>query len=125
MLHTVVWARGQNRLYNNNNNNDKRKKRNSSHYQDEEIEAIVIAHPYDWDKGNKKRYFEGKENINFALRLLDFEFNDGYGSEEGFNVYAWTKTKVIFKLEYDGSERYAYLPRNPVNIFPHSVGILI
>lgn len=88
---------------------------------DEEIEAIAIASPKPNGKyETKQEYFVGKENVFKALKILDFEF-DCHAGPNGYNVYAWTKTKMIFKGEDRGSEGYSYLPRNPVNIYPYPV----
>ena len=45
---------------------------------------------------------------------FDIEFNAGYGGTEGLPVLAWTKTRVYFPTEYDGSESIHSAPRDPV-----------
>lgn len=44
---------------------------------------------------------------------LDFEFNSGYGSEEGKPFTLWTKDYVYFPVQYDGAEWVGRTPRNP------------
>ena len=88
----------------------------------EPFEAIVISkhdkENYDW---STPEYF-GKEMIEEAFKVLDFEFDSGYGGEEGHRLYAWTPTKVIIKSVYDGSESYDIVPRHPSNVMPEAYG---
>ena len=89
----------------------------------EEIEAICIGEKgYNYEDETDKPLFFPKSNIEEALKLLDFEFDSGYGGEEGYRLYAWTKTKVIIKSVYDGSEAYKVVPRNPETIMPVAYG---
>ena len=44
---------------------------------------------------------------------LDTEFDDGFGCAEGLPFTAWTKSWVLFPLEYDGAESVGRAPRNP------------
>jgi len=67
-------------------------------------------------------FFE-KEEIDKALEILDFEFDSGYGGEEGYSVYVWAKDEIIVKGTYDGAEWYEVIPRNPdKDIMPTSIG---
>ena len=86
----------------------------------EKFEAIVLSRRkyYEWQD---PEYF-GPDMIKVALKELDFEFDSGYGGEEGFRLYAWTPTKVIIKSVYDGSEAYEAIPRHPSNIMPQAYG---
>ncbi len=56
------------------------------------------------------------QQVEQALDILDFEFDSSFGGEEGYSLYAWTKTKVIVKGTYDGSEWYEAIPRNPPKV---------
>lgn len=47
---------------------------------------------------------------------LEEEFDSGYGKITSKPFTAWGKEFVYFPLEYDGSERVGYAPRNPGNI---------
>ena len=88
----------------------------------EDILAICIGEK-GWDFEEKPPAYYGKGRINEALKLLDFEFDGGFGGEEGYSLYAWTKSFVIVKGAYDGSEWYEALPRNPTrNERPESIG---
>ena len=54
-----------------------------------------------------------------AIRWIDYWFDSGYGSIARCNaIYAWTKSKVIFVHEYDGSTRIRSVPRNPCQCEP-------
>lgn len=44
---------------------------------------------------------------------LDRKFNDDYGTPEGEPFTLWTKKRVYFPVEYDGSERVSSVPRSP------------
>ena len=41
------------------------------------------------------------------------EFDGGYGSLEGEPFILWTKKRVYFSCQYDGSEYVQSVPRNP------------
>ena len=89
----------------------------------EPILAISIGDKgWSWDQPRIPRLFRGRK-IEEALNILDFEFDSGYGGEEGYSLYAWTKSKVIIKGTYDGSEWYGVVPRNPSkDVKPESIG---
>lgn len=44
---------------------------------------------------------------------LNVEFDDGYGMPEGKPFTAWTNTRVLFPVVYDGAEWVGSAPRNP------------
>lgn len=44
---------------------------------------------------------------------LNREFDSGYGSPEGCPFLLWTKTRVYFPVQYDGSEWCESVPRKP------------
>lgn len=44
---------------------------------------------------------------------LDDEIDDGFGIYEGPLFLGWTKTRVYFPTEYDGSQMCDSLPRDP------------
>ena len=54
------------------------------------------------------------EYHNTPKEILDFEFDDGYGSANAPAVMAWSESYVIIVREYDGSEWLEWLPRNPI-----------
>lgn len=89
---------------------------------DETIEAICIGTIGYGVHSPKNPQFYSRENVNEALKLLDFEFDSSFGSENGYRLLAWTKTKVIIKVIYDGSETYEVVPRNPEVIMPEPYG---
>lgn len=44
---------------------------------------------------------------------LDWDFDDGYGSENGVEFLLWTTDWVYFPVCYDGAEWVGAVPRNP------------
>lgn len=50
-----------------------------------------------------------------AEKILDYDYDDGYGSQDCHNVYVWTPTRVLGVHEYDGSTSISSVPRNPVD----------
>lgn len=53
---------------------------------------------------------------------LDIEFNSGFGSCEGKPFTLWTRKRVCFPTDYDGSERVASAPRAPCGEPTYHVG---
>lgn len=45
--------------------------------------------------------------------VLDVEFDNSYGAEEGPPFLAWTATRVFFPVVYDGAEWVGSAPRYP------------
>ena len=88
----------------------------------EKILAISLG-PKGNDECARQIFFKGPEQVQDALDILDFEFDAGFGGENGFAVLVWSETKVIFKQTYDGSESYVAIPRNPdKEIMPRGFG---
>ena len=67
-----------------------------------------------WRKGIEETA-AGEEIITCTLTQaeLDVEFDAGYGGEEGAPFTAWTPTRVLFPVCYDGSEWVGSAPREP------------
>ena len=87
----------------------------------DEIEAICLG-AIDYSRNAKPDFYK-EERIKDALKKLDFEFDAGYGGEEGYPLYIWSKNWIIIKGTYDGSEWYVKIPRNPTDkILPESIG---
>jgi len=91
-----------------------------------EIEAISLRVPRGapWlDSDQAEVLFFDKNEVEKGLRRLDFEFDNGYGAEQGYTLYAWFKDWIIVKGVYDGSEWYQAIPRNPnKEVVPESIG---
>lgn len=89
----------------------------------ERIEAVVIGQHYSrdsrWESDDAPLPDEhvvlSRED---GLRKLDQEYNDGYGGADCFPMYAWSKSRVYFIHEYDGSTSLSSEPRNPVPCKP-------
>lgn len=102
---------------------------------DEQIEAIVIG-PFGWstfiqdDKpfGMTEDQVVPKEKLGVVLewdeasKLLDYEYDVGYGSPLCHAITAWTPNKVIWVTQYDGSTCVDWAPRNPVDHIPYMPG---
>jgi hypothetical protein len=54
-------------------------------------------------------------SIEAIQKEIDYDFDAGYGAEEGFAFTAWTADRVYFPACYDGSEWITWVPRNPCN----------
>jgi|HubBroStandDraft_6_1064221.scaffolds.fasta_scaffold859396_2 hypothetical protein len=57
-----------------------------------------------------------------AIPWIQYEFSDGYGSEDCFPLFAWTENKVIAISCYDGSTSPFSIPRNPCDCNPFMPG---
>lgn len=87
----------------------------------EEIEAIMLG-CIGWLDDKHENTFYPKNMVEEALKVLDFEFDEDFGGENGYRLFAWTKSKVIIKTVYDGSEEYVAIPRNPSDVVPDAYG---
>ena len=89
----------------------------------EMIEGIVIGE-MGWVDYNDKGKPEYKKSIGKllsweeAIPILDYEYNNGFGAPDCQAITAWTKNRVIFVSEYDGSTTICHIPRNPVAHMP-------
>lgn len=86
----------------------------------EKVIAIVIGDKgwFDDETPNRGEVMTWKE----AEPLLDYEYDGGYGSPDCHSIYAWTKTKVIFVVQYDGATNLTFVPRNPISGMPEMPG---
>jgi len=57
-----------------------------------------------------------------AAPLLSYDFSCGYGAPGCQAVVAWTKSRVIFISQYDGSTSPEWVPRNPTDHEPQMPG---
>jgi len=88
----------------------------------ESIEAIqVMEHMgYEAEQAHiTEGIYEGQQ-VKRCLDLLDYEYNDGYGSANCHRVYIFTKTKVHYINEYDGSTQICCVPRHPEVVNPRT-----
>ena len=97
--------------------------------ENEEIEGIVLGE-MDWDDDYEseeiqsyKKYPKNKLlSWEEALPFISYEFCSGYGAPGCQAITAWTKSKVIFVSQYDGSTRIEFVPRNPCDCEPEMPG---
>ncbi len=57
-----------------------------------------------------------------AAPLIDYDFNSSYGVPGCQAVTAWTKSRVIFVSQYNGSTSIEYAPRHPEDHEPAMPG---
>jgi hypothetical protein len=57
-----------------------------------------------------------------ARKFLDFEYDSGFGAPGCPAIYAWTPTKVLFVVQYDGSTWVTMVPRHPKDLMPEMPG---
>jgi hypothetical protein len=90
----------------------------------EPLESVVVGIHDDLEFGTDPALPD--ENIvlapDVALAKLNVEYSAGYGGAECFPVYAWTKSRVFFIHEYDGSTSLNWVPRHPVPCEPEFGG---
>ena len=87
----------------------------------ETIEAIVVGKHYrdSWLEDRRPEHMRDKMlTRNDGLALLNVEHDDGFGGADCYPMYAWSKSRVYFISEYDGSTRLSCLPRHPVDCEP-------
>lgn len=84
----------------------------------ETIESIVVG-PHDNDDlwyGEDRRP-ENQRDVLLSredgLKLLDVDYDHGFGGADCFRIYAWTPNRVFFMHEYDGATSLNWVPRNP------------
>jgi hypothetical protein len=81
----------------------------------ESIEAIQVMEHMGCEAAQAhitEGIYEGQD-VKRCLDLLDYEYDDGYGSPNCHRVYIYTKTRVHFIHEYDGSTQVRSVPRHP------------
>ena len=81
------------------------------------VEAVKILAPmYGLDKRDTdtlRAYIGQKITLDLALVLLNYNYDNDYGTQDCHNIYIWTKDKVYYVHEYDGATWLEYVDRNP------------
>jgi len=54
------------------------------------------------------------ERHNLPQEILNYKFDDGYGSPDAPPIIAYSRDYIIYIHEYDGAEWPVWLPRFPV-----------
>ncbi|MCA1782024.1 MAG: hypothetical protein LC679_07575 [Intrasporangiaceae bacterium] len=92
------------------------------------IEAVVIGQ-FGWggyDEDDRSRAADAcKGEVltwDEARPLLDYKYDDGYGSPECHAVWVWTAVEVIWVTQYDGLTCLDGAPRNPSPGVPEMPG---
>lgn len=86
----------------------------------DELDTAIIMVTSDSCVRRKNRKFP-KDLIDKPVLLkdvidcFDYDFDDGYGGQECHDLFIWTKSKVFFIWEYDGSTHISFVQRNPPN----------
>jgi|ETNvirnome_2_130_1030620.scaffolds.fasta_scaffold00320_28 hypothetical protein len=95
---------------------------------EEPILKIVIGDKERWrflntDENPWPEYISKLLSWEEAKEIVDYDFDSGFGGTESHPIMAWTQTRVIFSVCYDGSEWLASAPRNPTDgITPQHYG---
>lgn len=89
----------------------------------EEVEAIVIGNNSWGDYGLKGKVippelFNKVVDWDIAKQYLNYEYDDGYGAPECHAVYVYTKARILFVNNYDGSTSLCAIPRHPIDCKP-------
>lgn len=91
-------------------------------YSLEQIEAVVIGE-MGWENS---QYSSQKRGVVLtweeARPMLDYEFDSGYGAPECNAITVYTKSRILFISQYDGSTQLNSLPRNPEAHMPYMPG---
>jgi hypothetical protein len=89
----------------------------------EPIEALVVGQH---DNARWKEEPKPDEGVVLTredgLQKVDAEYDNGYGGENCFPLYAWTASRVFWVAEYDGATNIAWAPRHPMAIKPEFSG---
>ena len=83
---------------------------------DKTDKILAIAVRKNNDGYNEDEKGELFKSIEEAKKILDYDFDAGFGGENGPYFTAWTKDKVYFPVQYDGSEWITSVPRKICNI---------
>lgn len=88
----------------------------------EKVVCIVVGKHYN-DYDDEDRRPEAKRDVMLSrkegLKLLDVEFDSGYGGADCFPMLAWTENFVLKIHEYDGSTYIEGVPRKPLHMSPY------
>jgi hypothetical protein len=94
----------------------------------EPIEAVVIGAMGWADYGSEEvpGYVEKPKGKVLtweqAKPHLDYDFDDGFGAFGCNALYAWTPSKVMLIVQYDGRTSLRAVPRHPVDVMPEMAG---
>lgn len=92
----------------------------------EAIEGIVIGE-FGWDSyGLREDHPPVRTGVvltwDEARPMLDYAYDAGYGAPDCHAVWAWTASRVLFVVQYDGSTGVQWVPRNPTSGDPDMPG---
>lgn len=92
----------------------------------EVIEHIVVGKHYSYERSEQDE--EQKKPIGIVLsrdeglKLVDEEFDSGYGGADCYAMFAWTASRVYFISEYDGATCLSWVPRHAIDCNPNFAG---
>lgn len=66
-----------------------------------------------WEMHDREDNWANAVHCTLSDDELDVAFDSGFGGPEGKPFLLWTKDRVYFPAEYDGSESVESVPRNP------------
>lgn len=58
---------------------------------------------------SKEAFLKASELTSYELESLDFEYDNGYGTQNLFGVVLFSDNTWLDRYEYDGSEGWDYL----------------
>lgn len=91
----------------------------------EPIEVLILGGG-GWDDDKVEGWGDYPQHVlltwNEALPFIDREYDNGYGAPECPATYAWTPTRVLFVVQYDGSTCISSVPRDPIACKPDMPG---
>jgi len=91
----------------------------------QKIEKIIVGGNDGWDHKFKQIPPEITNKLldwSDIEKHLNFEYDNGFGTEGCPPMTAWTKDFVLFVCCYDGSTWIARISRNPAEIHPEYHG---
>lgn len=68
---------------------------------------------YSWESKTDHDLGTGPVSWDRAFPVLNYEYDDGFGSQDCHDIWAWTPTRVLFVREYDGATSIGSAPRYP------------
>lgn len=85
----------------------------------ESLEAIVVGIHDSRHWGSERLPDEGIIlSPEDGIKKIDEDYDDEFGSADCYPFFAWTKNRIYFVREYDGSTALSWIPRNPIPVMP-------
>jgi hypothetical protein len=84
----------------------------------EDFECVILCNESIGYISNDPRDIDVKYiNIPLSMKqvelLFNYEYYDGFGGQDCHNIFIYTRQKIYYVHEYDGSTELRSVPRNP------------